>query len=342
MMITGKIGFAIIGLGHIGKRHALMIQQNPHCELLAVIDSDKNVLDAFFASGTTRIAAFSDIESFLCSGIHADVCCVCTPNGYHVTHAMLALEASMHVVVEKPFALNYADALSIIDLAGKKSKFVFNVMQNRFSPPIQWLKETIDSGKLGNILFVQINCFWNRDERYYSKGSWHGNAKLDGGTLFTQFSHFIDILYWIFGDVENIQSQIKNINHPYLGAFDDSGAASFTFKKGGFGALSFTTNAYKNNLESSITIMGEKGTIKIGGQYMDTLEVCNIDHFNCPDLPATAPGNDYGTYKGSAQNHGYIYEDVVRTLKQNNTQLIDPQDGAMVVNIIERIYRAAK
>lgn len=338
MMPAGKISFAIVGFGHIGKRHAQMILQNPDCELLAVIDSDKKVLESVDKS----IGIYHDIESFLCSGVKADVCCVCTPNGYHVTHAVLALEANMHVVVEKPFALNYIDAKSVISLAEKKSRTVFNVMQNRFSPPIQWLKEIVDSGVLGNILFVQINCFWNRDERYYTKDSWHGDPKLDGGTLFTQFSHFIDILYWIFGDIENINSKIANINHPYLEAFDDSGVAGFTFQKGGIGALSFTTNAYKCNLESSITIMAEKGTIKVGGQYMDTLEYCNIDNYNIPDLPVTAPGNDYGTYKGSAQNHGYIYEDVVNVLKHGKEQTINPKDGAMVINIIERIYKSAK
>jgi predicted dehydrogenase len=212
-------------------------------------------------------------------------------------------------------------------------------MQNRYSPPSVWIKDLIETGKLGKIFMVQLNCYWNRDDRYYKADSWHGKKDLDGGTLFTQFSHFIDIMYWLFGDVENIQAKFNDFNHANLTDFEDSGFVSFDFVNGGMGSLNYSTSVWNQNLESSMTIIGEYGSVKIGGQYMDKVEYCHIKDYTMPELAPTNPGNDYGAYKGSAQNHNYVIENVINVLNGDHTITTNAMEGMKVVDIIERIYK---
>ena len=211
-------------------------------------------------------------------------------------------------------------------------------MQNRYSPPSIWLKEVVENKIIGDIFLVQVNCFWNRDERYYKKGSWKGTQDLDGGTLFTQFSHFIDIIYWLFGDIDNIQGKFNDYTHKENTDFEDSGVVSFDFINGGMGCLNYSTAVWGANLESSITIIGSKGSVKVGGQYMNEVEFCNIKDYNMPELKPSNPPNDYGLYKGSAANHHFIIENVVDTLKGNNSATTNALEGLKVVEIIERIY----
>jgi UDP-N-acetyl-2-amino-2-deoxyglucuronate dehydrogenase len=194
---------------------------------------------------------------------------------------------------------------------------------------------------LGKIYMVQLNCYWNRDERYYTTGSWHGRRELDGGTLYTQFSHFIDIMYWLFGDITNIQARLMDFNHQHLTDFEDSGFVSFKFLDGGMGALNFSTSVWQNNLESSMTIIAENGSVKVGGQYMEKVEYCNVRGYTMPELAPTNAGNDYGGYKGSAMNHNYVVENVVNVLRGRDTITTNAMEGLKVVDIIERIYKEA-
>ena len=185
---------------------------------------------------------------------------------------------------------------------------------------------------------VQVNCYWNRDERYYKPDGWKGKQELDGGTLFTQFSHFIDIMYWLFGDVKNIQGKFKDFTHKTSTDFEDSGFVNFDFIDGGMGSINYSTSVWDTNLESSMTIIGSKGSIKVGGQYMNEVEYCNIEDYEMPKLAASNPANDYGTYKGSAANHHYIIKNVVDTLKGRTPATTNALEGLKVVDIIERIY----
>ncbi|MDR0546593.1 MAG: Gfo/Idh/MocA family oxidoreductase, partial [Dysgonamonadaceae bacterium] len=310
-MTPDKIKFAVVGCGHIGKRHIEMIQRNSEAGLVAVCD----ILPAAIPSSASSLPSPKSFESLLSSKISFDVLNICTPNGLHAPMAIRGLETGHHVVIEKPMALNTKEAQAILETAGKYSKKVFCVMQNRYSPPSVWIKEVIDNQLLGKIFMVQINCYWNRDERYYHAGGWHGTADLDGGTLFTQFSHFIDLMYWLFGDITNIRARFADFNHQNLTAFEDSGIVSFDFTNGGIGVFNYSTSVYDANLESSVTIIGEKGSVKIGGQYMNEVEYCRIKDYTMPQLAPTNPGNDYGAYKGSAQNHHYVIDNVVNVLK---------------------------
>lgn len=330
-----KIKFAVVGCGHIGKRHAEMISRNSECELVALIDiRDKSLLEI----ESYNVPFFKSLDDFFNSGIETDVINIASPNGFHFEQAYLAISAGKHVVVEKPMALKKQHAEKLIFQALHKHKQIFAVMQNRYSPPSAWIKEMIESGKLGQIYMVQLNCYWNRDSRYYKPESWHGKIELDGGTLFTQFSHFIDIMYWLFGDITNIQGKFADFNHKELTDFEDSGFVNFDFVEGGMGSLNYSTSVWNQNLESSMTIIAENGSVKIGGQYMDKVEICNIKDYTMPQLPPTNPGNDYGAYKGSAANHHYIIENVVDVLKERNTITTNALEGLKVVDIIERIY----
>jgi UDP-N-acetyl-2-amino-2-deoxyglucuronate dehydrogenase len=240
--------------------------------------------------------------------------------------------------VEKPMGLRVDDCEKIIYKALQKHKKVFCVMQNRYSPPSVWIKDLIEKKILGDVYMVQLNCYWNRDDRYYKKGSWKGTPDLDGGTLFTQFSHFIDIMYWLFGDIKDIQAKFADFNHAHSTAFEDSGIVSFNFVNGGMGSINYSTSVWDTNLESSITIIGEKGSVKIGGQYMNQVEYCHIKDYTMPELPEASPANDYGHYKGSAANHHFIIENVVDTLKGKTTITTNAMEGLKVVDIIQRIY----
>ena len=334
-----KVKFVVIGCGHIGKRHAEMIERNEESELVALVDikpKDQVGIDAYSAS------FFNSVDELLQSPElnRIDVINIASPNGYHVEHALKCLEAKKHVVIEKPMALNKQDAELVIYKALNVHKHVFAVMQNRYSPPSVWIKDLIESGRLGNIYMVQLNCYWNRDSRYYKADSWHGKKDLDGGTLFTQVSHFIDLMYWLFGDIENIHSRFSNFNHKDLTEFrEDSGMIQFDFVNGGSGCMNFSTSIWDKNLESSMTIIAEHGSVKIGGQYMDKVEFCHVKEYEMPVLQQTNPGNDYGAYKGSAANHHYIIENVVNVLKNRSVITTNALEGLKVVDIIERMYK---
>jgi predicted dehydrogenase len=330
------IKFAVIGCGHIGKRHAEMIVGNNEAELVALCDVRPQ---SELGIEKYDVDFFQSIEDLLAENLDIDVVNICTPNGLHSDQASAALAKGMHVVVEKPIGLSKAKCEKVIHYALTHHKQVFAVMQNRYSPPSVWIKELVENKVLGDIFMVQLNCYWNRDSRYYKAGGWKGTQDLDGGTLYTQFSHFIDIMYWLFGDIENIQGKFNDFTHKDSTDFEDSGFVSFDFVEGGMGSLNYSTAVANQNLESSITIIAEKGSVKIGGQYMNEVEVCNIEGYEMPELPEANPPNDYGPYKGSAANHHYIIENVIDTLKGRTTATTNALEGLKVVDIIERIYQ---
>ena len=334
-MKNDKIKFAVIGCGHIGKRHCEMIERNEDCELVAVCDiqpQDQLGLEKY------DVPFFNRPQDML-ENIDCDVVNICTPNGLHSEQGIIALEYGKHVVCEKPMGLSKDKCEKFIYKALQQSKHVFCVMQNRYSPPSVWIKEVLDSKRLGKIFMVQINCYWNRDDRYYKKNGWKGTNDLDGGTLFTQFSHFIDIMYWLFGDIKDISARFDDFTHKDLTDFEDSGMVNFRFvEDDAMGCLNYSTAVWNSNLESSMTIIGEKGSIKIGGQYMNEVEYCNIQDYEMPELEESGPANDYGPYKGSAANHHFIIQNVVDTLKGRTSATTNALEGLKVVDIIERIY----
>lgn len=336
---TSKIKFAVIGMGQVGKRHAELISRIPESELVAVCDIKAK---SELGIDNLKVPFYSSLDELLGSEIECDVISICTPNGLHAEHSLRSLENKKHVIIEKPMALNVADCEKIISKALQVSRHVFCVMQNRYSPPSRWIKEVMDTHILGKIFLVQLNCYWNRDERYYAGNTWKGTPGLDGGTLFTQFSHFLDMMYWLFGDINHIQATFADFNHADTTSFEDSGMVLFNFLNGGMGSIHYSTAVWDQNFESSMTIIAEHGTVKISGQYMNEVTWCHIKNYTMPVLPKSNPANDYGTYKGSAANHRYVYENAIDTLKGRTTATTNALEGMKVVDIIQRIYSLKK
>lgn len=335
-----RISFAVVGFGHIGRRHATIISGYQDCDLVAIVETNPLALKhELYPAG---VPSFSSLKEMYEAGIQPDVVNIAAPNGLHCQIAIEALKNKSHVVIEKPMGLSKVECEEVIFTSLQMSRQVFVVKQNRYSPPSKWLKEVVANKLIGDTLMVQVNCYWNRDDRYYKTGGWKGTKDLDGGTLYTQFSHFVDIMYWVFGDIKNIHSTIRDFTHQSMTEFEDSGVVQFEFVNNGIGCINFSTSVWDTNMESSITVVGTKGSLKVGGQYMNEIEYCHIQDYAMPELPPTNPPNDYGPFKGSAANHHYVIENVVNTLNGTDTITANALEGMKVVDIIERIYQAVK
>lgn len=334
-MSNNKLRFAIVGCGRIAQRHAEHI--NNKGLLTAVCDvvpqKAKGLGDKYSAP------YFSDIDTMLAFG-EFDVVSIVSPNGLHAEHAIKALKAGFHVLCEKPMAISVHDCGEMIKSAEKVNKRLFIIKQNRFNPPIDAVKQLIEENRLGKIYSIQLSCFWNRNEAYY-ENSWKGTKSLDGGTLYTQFSHFIDLLYWMIGDIKNVQAYTNNYAHQEIIEFEDTGVAIVQFYNGAIGTINYTVNSFGKNMEGSLTIFGEKGTVKIGGQYLNELEYQNIQDYKIENLPEGNKPNNYGTYFGSMSNHDKIYANVIDVLCNDGSISTNAFEGLKTVEIIDKIYQSA-
>jgi predicted dehydrogenase len=333
-----RLRIAVVGIGHIGTQHA----RHAHDvgDLIAVCDIKKDRADTI----ATQYHAhpYYTITDLLTNEPDLDLVSICTPNGLHAQHTIQALKAGANVLCEKPMATTVTDCEHMIHTAEQTNRRLFIVKQNRFNPPVQALKQAITEGRLGKPINIQVNCFWNRNQQYYKDSDWRGTLDLDGGTLFTQYSHFIDLLYWMIGDVESVNVYTHNYLHRDTIQFEDTGVAILTFTNGAIGTINFTINSYGKNMEGSLTIFGEKGTVKIGGQYLNILEYQNIQDYTIPTPPPGNPPNTYGTNTlGSMSNHDKVYQNIVDVLIHGGTVATDMLDGLKTVQIIEKIYKAA-
>ena|SRR5450432_537565 len=334
--MSKPIRFAIIGCGRIAERHAIQIKMAGHLDSVCdiIIERAKHLGDEYGA------AFFQDVDDLLSNQKLLDLIVVCSPNGLHAEHSIKALKAGFHVLCEKPMAISTTDCIRMNTAAEKAGKQLFIVKQNRFNPPVLAVKKLIDEEKLGEIYSVQLNCYWNRDEAYY-KNSWKGTKDLDGGTLYTQFSHFIDLLYWFMGDMEPISVQTGNYHHKGLIEFEDTGIVNLKFKNGAIGNIHYTVNAYKKNMEGSLTVFAEKGSVKIGGQYLNELEYQSLEGESISDLPSGNPPNNYGQYIGSMSNYDKVYQNLIHVLQGNGKIATSGMEGLKTVEIIEKIYQMA-
>jgi predicted dehydrogenase len=332
--MKNKIRFAIVGCGRIAQRHAEHIVTQG--ELIAVCDTENNKAQMFAKKYNCK--QYNDIDDMLrsCKG-EVDAVSICTPNGLHAIHTLKSLKGEFHVLCEKPMALTVYDCGEMIKMAEQVNKRLFIVKQNRFNPPVIAL---IEDNALGRIYSVQLSCFWNRNNEYYDN-SWKGTREMDGGSLFTQFSHFIDLLYWLIGDVKEVNAFVSNFAHENIIEFEDTGVVTLKFYNGAIGTLNYTVNSFEKNMEGSLTIFGEKGTVKIGGEYLNELEYQNIQGFKIQNLPQGNPPNNYGTYMGSMSNHDKVYKNVVDVLMSQGSIATNGFEGLKTVEIIDKIYQAA-
>lgn len=331
------IKFAIVGCGRIAQRHAEHISKRG--QLIAVCDIIQENADQLAATYGAR--AYNNYADMLSNERGIDVLAVCSPNGLHAQHAIEALKAGYHVLCEKPMGLTVKECGEMIQTAERSNKRLFAIKQNRYNPPVAAVKELIDAGKLGKVLSLQLSCFWNRNTDYYAN-SWKGTKDLDGGTLFTQFSHFIDLLYWLIGDVDEVAAYMGNFAHDGIIEFEDTGVVILKFTSGTIGTVNYTVNSFERNMEGSLTIFGDKGTVKIGGQYLNELEYQQIQDYRIENLPEGNKANNYGNYTGSMSNHDKVYDNLIEVLTHNAPITASSYEGMKTVEIIQKIYRAAK
>ena len=336
-MKKDKLLFGLIGCGRIGFRHAEHISKLG--ELVCVADTVVEKAEEF--ASKFRAKSYPEHGKMLVNHPEVDVVAVCSPNGLHALHSINSLKSGKHVLCEKPMALSTADCAEMIREAEYANKRLFVVKQNRFNPPVEAVKRALAEGRLGRIFSVQLNCFWNRNEEYY-RNSWKGTKSMDGGTLYTQFSHFIEVLYWLVGDIESSSAIQANNHKKGQIQFEDFGVVNLRFQSGALGNIQYTVNAYGKNMEGSLVIFGEKGTVKIGGQYLNELEYQNIEGFKITDLPAGNPANQYGQYQGSMSNHDKVYENVIDVLLHEGKIATHGYEGLKTVEIISRIYKNAE
>lgn len=331
-----RLNIGIIGCGRIAQRHAEHISNK--AKLVAVVDIIPEKAEQLASKYGAK--AYSSVEEMLDKEKNMDLVAVCSPNGLHAHHSIAALKAGFHVLCEKPMAIDVEDCGAMIQAAEKANRRLFAIKQNRFNPPVEAVKKILDEGKLGKILSVQLNCFWNRNADYYAN-SWKGTLKMDGGTLFTQFSHFIDLLYWLVGDIDEVHSFMANLAHKDIIEFEDTGVVIIRFKNGALGTVNYNVNSFEKNMEGSLTLFGEKGTVKIGGQYLNELEYQHIEGLKIEDLPEGNKPNNYGNYVGSMSNHDKVYDNLIEVLQNGAPITTSSYEGMKTVEIIEKIYKSS-
>jgi predicted dehydrogenase len=316
--------FAIIGCGRIALRHAENI--NRIGKLVAVCDVVKEKADSL--GSAYNAVSYTSVDEMLAQEKDLEIVAVCSPNGYHAEHIIKSLQAQKDVLTEKPLCLTKAAAWQIIETEKYCRRRLFVVKSARYNPIIQRLKRAIESGQLGEIYSFHLSCLWNRKDEYYT--GWKGKVFPDGGTLYNQFSHYIDVMIWLFGDVENVNGFKANKAHQSSVEFEDCGAVAMQMKNNIIGSFQWSVNAYQKNFEIALTLLAEKGTIKIGGENLNEV------HFQQTKNDITFPAYK----KENWSNHNELYDHLVSVFDEKGTGFPDAFDGLRAVETIERIYKA--
>ncbi len=306
---------AIVGLGHIGKLHAEIINQFEQLKVIALVD--------ITTLENNDLPVFSSIKECNASFPELDLYIIASPNSFHYEQAKEALELKKNVLVEKPITLHKAQVIDLINTANKNKVRLFSSLQLRYSPVISHVKTLCEKNLLGQLYLINVECFWNRNSNYYKKSCWHGTKHIDGGILFTQFSHFMDILHYLTGKIELLNHTAENFSHQDCTEFPDSGILQFRSGKT-LGSMIYTTSTYEKNFQSSITIIAEKGTIKIGGQYMNELLYHNVEGIEPPEIDCSF-----------RKFHKNLYEDILQAIKNNTPALADAENTTDFIDFIE-------
>ena len=330
-----KIKFAVVGCGSIGKRHIAVIDAEERAQLVAICDTDekrvKELSDTY-----NGVPYYTDYAKML-QEVNMDVVNIATPHAEHAPMAIAAANAKKNILVEKPMALSTKDGEQMIAAAKANNVKLYVVKQNRFNIPIKLTKEALSSNKLGRIFMVKCDVLWNRYDGYYNESPWRGNIKTEGGAVYTQASHFIDLLVWWFGDVVSSQGFIDTKNHSI--EIEDCGMAVLNFSSGAMCSFNWTTCVYNKNYEGSITILGEFGTIKIGGQYLNKIEYWDVRaHPLQEGIDFTDKPNSYGKYQGTSSNHDQVIKSIIGNLKKENDDVVEGVEGLRSISAIEMIY----
>ena len=334
-----KIKFAIVGCGSIGKRHIAVLDADTNAEIVAICDTDEK--KCIELSGLYQnIPYYTSFDKML-SEIKADVINVVTPHALHAEMSIKSLNHKFNVLVEKPMALSIKDCYAMNDAAIRNNMKLWVVKQNRYNVPVKLAKDAIDKGMLGKLFMIKCDILWNRYQGYYDESPWRGKKSEEGGALFTQASHFIDLLVWWCGDVVDVKTFMETQNHHI--ETEDSGNAIVKFSSGALGSVNWTTCVYNKNYEGSITIIGEYGTIKIGGQYLNKIEFWDVRGYPLQEgIEYTDKPNAYGKYQGTSSNHDKVIKTIIETLNNKTVDIsaVEGFEGMRCIDAIEKMYNS--
>jgi UDP-N-acetyl-2-amino-2-deoxyglucuronate dehydrogenase len=331
-----KIKIAIVGCGRISKNHFSSIaQQINDFELVAICDSDKKVLEEHFE--VYRVPPYTDFEEMLKKET-IDLVALCTPSGMHPDQAVLAASHGVHVMTEKPMATRWNDGVRMVKACDQAGVRLFVVKQNRRNTTLQLLKRAIREKRFGKIHMVNVNVFWTRPQSYYDQGSgWRGTWEFDGGAFMNQASHYVDLLDWLIGPVEKVQAMMSTTRDIEV---EDTGVLNVKWRNGTLGSMSVTMLTYPKNLEGSITILGEKGTVRVGGVAVNDIQIWSFDEVK--DYDADIAEANYETTSVYGFGHPLYYRNVLDVLRGVAEPETDGREGLKSLELLIAAYLSAR
>jgi len=328
-------GFAIIGCGHIGEKHARVLSELEGAKIVAVSD---NVKDRAVEFGKKYNAKpYTDFSKLL-KNKDVDIVTLCTPSGMHAQMTIEAAKAGKHVITEKPMALTLRGADKMIEECKKHNVRLFVIKQNRYNPPIKRLKEAIDKGRFGKLFLANTTVRWSRPQKYYDKDSWRGTYRMDGGVIMNQASHHIDLLRWLIGPVDSVFAKIGTLAHDI--EVDDTAIVVLRFKNGVLGTIEVTTGIFPKNLEGSVAVFGTKGSAKVGGSCVNDMDIWDFKDFENEDDDikkfCTIPPDVY------AYSHKEVFKNIIGAMRTDKDPLISGIEGRKTLELIQAIYKSAR
>ena len=330
-----RVKFALIGCGAIARKHMLALSRIPEAEVVGVYDINQVAAIQFAAKH--NIKAFSSVEQMV-DEARPDFFNILTPSGCHAQNVLDLVQFNTHFVVEKPLALQLSDVDQILYSCAQKELRVYVVKQNRFNPPVYQLKQAIDDGRFGKLVMGTVRIRWSRDQHYYDQSPWRGTWANDGGVFTNQASHHIDALLWLMGDVDSVNAKIATQLVDIEA--EDTGVALLNFTNGALGVLEATTATRPKDLEGSISVLGERGAVEVGGFFMNQLKTWNFtdelpsDH-EIWESHATVPSEP-------AWNHTEFFRDVISSFRSGKRGLVDGLQGRRSIELISAIYESAE
>ncbi|MBW3570235.1 MAG: Gfo/Idh/MocA family oxidoreductase [Gemmatimonadetes bacterium] len=335
--ITGRpIRFAVVGCGRISEKHLeALAKHGEHAEVVAVCDVDAAALCA--AAERSGARPFRRVETLLAES-DADAVVLCTPSGLHAEQGILVAQSGRHVITEKPMATRWQDGKRLVQACDAAAVRLFVVKQNRQNATVQLLKRAIDAGRFGRIYMVNVNVFWNRPQSYYDSARWRGTWEFDGGALMNQASHYVDLLDWLIGPVESISAFTATLARNIQ--VEDTGVVNVRWRSGALGSLNTTMLTYPRNMEGSITVIGEKGTVRLGGVAINEIERWEFAEPHQDDERVREAS--YATTSVYGFGHPRYYENVIGTLRGQAQPETDGREGLRSLELLVGIYLSAR
>lgn len=331
-----KVRFALVGCGRIANNHFAAIEKHAErCELVDVCDIDAEALSA--AVSRTGAVSHRSLNDLLRSTT-ADCIILTTPSGLHPGQAIQIAQSGRHVMTEKPMATRWNDGLAMVNACDVAGVRLFVVKQNRRNATLQLLKQALQAGRFGKIYSVAINVFWSRPQSYYDSASWRGTWEFDGGAFMNQASHYIDLLDWLVGPIESVMAYTGTLARNIQ--VEDSGVAALRWRSGALGTVNVTMLAYRKNFEGSLTILGENGTVRIGG-----VAVNEIQHWEFADkqpVDDEIEGASYATTNVYGFGHPLFYDNVINVLRGEAEPETDGREGLRSLELLIALYLSAR